>query len=125
MTETGLTDGAKCNVCGTIIKEQEIIPISEFEIVYNIYGNDTYLENLYLNGEIENSNPVSYSSEIGLTKFKNLNVPGYVFEGWYDAPGSNGEVVKSIPAGTTGEIEVYAKWTLVEYKIYFVLHFHF
>ncbi len=119
MTETGLTDGAKCNVCGTIIKEQEIIPISEFEIVYNIYGNDTYLENLYLNGEIENSNPVSYSSEIGLTKFKNLNVPGYVFEGWYDAPGSNGEVVKSIPAGTTGEIEVYAKWTLVEYKIYF------
>ena len=26
-TETGLTDGSKCSVCGTILKEQEVIPV--------------------------------------------------------------------------------------------------
>ncbi len=117
--DEGLTDGIRCTICETVIKEQEIIPISEYAIVYNVYGNDTYLKNLYLNGKIENANPVSYSSEVGVAKFKNLKVPGYVFEGWYDAPGSSGEIVKSIPAGTTGEFEVYAKWTLVEYEVIF------
>ena len=28
-TETGLTDGSKCSVCGTILEEQEIIPVKE------------------------------------------------------------------------------------------------
>ena len=28
-TETGLTDGSKCSVCGTILEEQEVIPVKE------------------------------------------------------------------------------------------------
>ncbi|MBE6755544.1 MAG: hypothetical protein E7555_03690 [Ruminococcaceae bacterium] len=117
-TEEGLTDGKKCNACGKVTVEQEPIPISEYEIVYDIAGNDTYLASLSDNGKIKNPNPVSYSTGTGL-KLKNISVPGYTFEGWYDAPGSSGEIVKEIPAGTTGEFEVYAKWSLVEYEVIF------
>ena len=73
---------------------------------------------LIKDGSITNPNPVSYSTTSGL-KLKNISVPGYTFEGWYDAPGASGEIVKEIVAGTTGEVELYAKWTKVVYTITF------
>lgn len=119
MTETGLSDGLKCSVCKTVIKEQEVIPISEFEIKYHIDDNDTYIKKLYESGVLVNPNHASYSSTTGINRLENLTVAGYTFEGWYDAPGSSGEIVKSIPANTTGKIELYAKWTKVTYWVYF------
>jgi uncharacterized repeat protein (TIGR02543 family) len=43
-----------------------------------------------------------------------LDVPtkdGYTFEGWYDNVGLTGTAVTTIPAGSTGNKEYWAKWT--------------
>lgn len=116
-TSTGLTEGSHCSVCNFVIKKQEVIPKlekNEYAITYHIANNDNYLQSL----EIVNSNPNTYTSEDGL-KLSNLNVDGYIFDGWYDGEGANGELVKSIPIGTKGNIDLYAKWTLREYSVQF------
>jgi len=116
----GLTDGAKCSVCGKITKEQGVIPAlerKEYSIKYYPFNNDSYLQNV----GVENENPLVYSCDSAL-KLKNLKVDGYVFDGWYDAEGKSGQLVREISAGSVagGEtIELYAKWSLVEYKVQF------
>lgn len=87
---------------------------AEYQITYHIPGNDEYLQAQ----TIENPNPDSYSSAVGL-KLKEPEVPGYIFEGWFDGAGSYAELVKEIKVGTTGEMELYAKWSPVTYTITF------
>ena len=115
----GLTDGAKCDICGEVLIEQKPIPISEYAIKYYIGDGDAYLENLYNTGEINNSNPSSYSSETGVDKLYNLNVPGYIFGGWYTMSDGQGELYTKIEPGEKGLIELYAYMTPREYTVQF------
>lgn len=116
----GLTDGEKCSVCGKVTKEQEPIPAlerKEYSIKYYPFNNDSYLQNV----GVENENPLTYSCDSTL-KLKNLKVDGYIFDGWYDAEGKSGQLVREIPAGSVedGEtVELYAKWSLKEYEVIF------
>jgi len=94
---TGLTEGSHCSVCGEVLVAQKVLPKlekDEYSITYYISNNDSYLAGI----TIENPNPSVYTAEDGL-RLANLNVPGYVFEGWYDGAGSNGELVKTIAKG--------------------------
>lgn len=115
----GLTEGSKCSVCGIYLKTPEPIePPEEHEytITYHLSNGDEYLAQQM----IENSNPVVYTSENGVTRFNNPSVAGYQFLGWYDLPsGDAAENVKSIPVGTTGNIDLYARWEKISYKVNF------
>lgn len=116
-TSTGLTEGSHCSVCDKVIIEQQVVPKlekNEYSITYNIYNNDSYLQSV----GVENTNPLVYTSEEGL-KLANLKSPGYIFDGWYDGQGANGELVKAIPVGAKGDIELFARWSRVEYTVQF------
>ena len=113
----GYTEGTRCSVCGEILEGHEPygpLEKNEYPITYHLYADDAYLQSV----GVENPNPDSYISQDGL-RLQNIRAEGYVFEGWYDGEGANGELVKTIPAGTTGEVELYAKWTEREYTINF------
>ena len=97
--------------------EPDTLPVlgeDEYYITYHIAGDDKYLQSV----EINNPNPLYYRSGDGL-RLLNISVDGYVFEGWYDGEGTSAEKIKEIPAGTQGEVELYARWTLKEYTIQF------
>lgn len=117
--KTGLTEGSHCSTCKAVLKKQEVIPKlqkTEYSITYHISNGDEYLAQQ----TIQNDNPATYTSEEGISKFSNPSVPGYQFLGWYDLPsGDAAENVKSIPAGTTGNIDLYAKWEKLSYKVNF------
>ena len=114
----GLTAGSHCSTCNTVLQAQEEVPMlqkTEYAITYDLYNGDTYLQSI----GVTNNNPSVYASEDGL-QLKNLKATGYKFLGWYDLPaGSNAEIVKSIPAGTKGEIELYAHWEKEVYEVEF------
>lgn len=114
--DTGFEGGTYCSVCNEVLSERRVIPKLEqnqYSITY--YVNNDYLENK----DIENQNPRSYTSEQGIASLLNIQADGYVFEGWYDGPGSSANKVLSIPIGSTGNKELYAHWTTREYTIQF------
>ena len=114
-TTEGKTEGSHCSVCGEIIVPQKTIEPSENSITYNIAGENPYLQKQIIN----NPNPLTYSSSSSL-KLKNITCPGYQFLGWYDLPdGDNADIIKEIPAGSAGEVELYAWWKPVTYNIEF------
>lgn len=85
----------------------------EYAISYSIYGDDPYLQNF----TISNPNPDTYDSAQGIAHFSSLSKTGYTFEGWYDSPDDDGTPVEYIPAGTTGDITLYAHWSKLVYNV--------
>ena len=119
----GLTDGSMCSVCHKVLVPQTIIPQLEpeqYSISYVLHGYDPYLQTIVITNHPDNPN--GYGDN-GVAKFeKPLDVPGYVFQGWYDAPGANGVEVKSIPAGSTGSRTLYARWSQNTYDVTYRLY---
>ena len=68
------------------------------------------------------ANPTTYTVESDIT----LPTPtrdGYDFGGWYGNEDFEGDKITSIdPAATHTNVELYAKWTLAEYKITYTLN---
>lgn len=115
----GLTEGSHCAVCNKVLVPQTVIPQlekKEYSITYHLSNGDEYLAQQC----IENDNPATYVSEEGVTRFTNPSVAGYQFLGWYDLPsGDAAENIKSIPAGSTGNVDLYARWEKIQYKVSF------
>lgn len=116
-TETGLTEGAHCSECKTILVKQNEIPklnSEEYAITYHLYNGDVYLQK----ADIKNPNPDTYNSETGMILDK-LECDGYIFEGWYDGEGEKANLVTGIAKGEKRNLDLYARWTAREYTITF------
>ena len=77
----------------------------------------TYTITYHLNGGTNHaSNPATYNIEQAVT----LQAPTKneaTFEGWYSHPNFAGEKITTIAQGTTGDIELYAKWAETTYAV--------
>ncbi len=109
----------KGNYAGTVEKtltvepDASYVPEGSYAITYYLFDGEEYIRKT----GVSNPNPAYYSSSQGLT-LKNLSLPGYTFNGWYDSEGGEDSVrVRTIPKGSEGEIELYARWTPRTYTV--------
>ena len=103
----GLTEGAHCAVCDTVLIAQEIIPVlvpSECSVTYT-----------NLNGA-EANNPEKYMSNIGVKSLSDPSDIGYEFLGWYDNDGNKLDYIEP----DSGNIVLQARWgNAITYHIYY------
>ncbi len=83
----------------------------EYTITYNLDGGAT-------------TNPTTYTVESETITLTDPTNDGYTtFEGWYDNAEFTGNVITEIPTGSTGDKELWAKWTTpIEYSITYNLN---
>jgi uncharacterized repeat protein (TIGR02543 family) len=62
-------------------------------------------------GENNPDNPDSYTVESPAITLLNAGRPGYGFAGWFDNAGFIDAPVSVIPAGSTGALKLFARWT--------------
>ena len=106
-TSSGWTEGSHCSVCNEVIIVQQEVPMLEAATHSISYRN--------LQGAA-NPEPTSYKETEGLLEMPVPVRAGYEFIGWYDAS-VGGNVVDYIPAGSTKDYILYARWEVEEYSI--------
>lgn len=81
----------------------ELIP---YTITYNLNG-----------GTNHEDNPSGYNVTTATITLQAPSRDNYTFEGWYDNSSFTGSAVTSIPLGSTGNKELWAKWSETPYTI--------
>ena len=102
--------------------EQEVKNLSQEDVTIIILYAQWVLEGNYLisynlnEGTNSLENPTSYTIETETIILKNPTKEGYTFVSWQD---EQGNIVKEIPTGTTGDITLYAQWKANTYEVRF------
>ncbi len=72
-------------------------------------------------GKNSSSNPKSYTIKSATINLANPKRSGYKFEGWYTSSSYRTKVT-SIPKGSTGKKTFYAKWSILTYRLTYILN---
>ena len=81
---------------------------TQYTITYNLGG-----------GTNHGDNPTTYTVESAAIALGAATRTGYQFGGWYASADCSGDAVTTIATGTTGDVELWAKWTANRYAIAF------
>lgn len=87
-------------------------------ILYAKWNSEPYNLSYELNGGTNAiENPSTYNIESATFTLKDPQRVGYTFEGWYTDVDLKNNVSNVITKGTTGNINLYAKWNAITYKL--------
>ena len=89
--------------------------------IYAQWALDEYIITYHNANGITNTNAKTYTVETDTFEIFDISKNGYTFGGWY-SDSEFGTKITEIAKGTTGNIDLYAKWTPVEYTIEYVLY---
>lgn len=90
--------------------------------VYAKWAINTYTLKYKLNGgTLKKANPKTYRVNSSTITLRNPSRKGYSFKGWYSDSKYKNRVTK-VTKGSTGSKTLYAKWTVVNYKITYKLN---
>ncbi len=78
-----------------------------YSVTYNLNG-----------GTMLSANPETYTCESAVALFAPEKV-GHTFAGWYADAQFTGDAIAAIPAGSHGDLQFFAKWTVNSYRITF------
>lgn len=94
-------------------------PVSVHPILHAAYENTEYPITYHLDGGTNHpDNPLTYTIVSPSLYLNAPEKPGYRFMGWYTDPGLQ-NAIDSIGHGSTGGLDLYAKWELIHYSIYY------
>ena len=114
-----LVDGWRDGPNGTeIVPAGSSVTLDKDTVFYAEWVPETYQITYLLAGGTVTGNPESYTIESSNITLKNPARTGYTFTGWSgtDLSGSNNTDV-TIQAGSTGDREYTAHWTVEDYKV--------
>ncbi len=89
--------------------------------LYAVWIKAAYTITYNLNGGSNNiNNPAGYDVTDGAITLADPTRAGYTFKGWYTDSALQNKI-STIPAGSTGNLELYAKWEIITYTITYVM----
>ena len=105
VTTSGYTATASVTFNGTSYTDTKSL-VTNYNITYVLNG-----------GTNASGNPSTYADNVGVSSFAAPTREHYTFGGWYDNANCIGTPVTSIPAGSSGDKTLYAKWTINSYTV--------
>jgi uncharacterized repeat protein (TIGR02543 family) len=81
----------------------------------------TYDITYVMDGGTNGSNPSGYTIETSTITLSDPIKEGHTFGGWYDHSDFTGDSITQILLGTTGPINLHAKWTINQYTVHYAI----
>lgn len=107
------------NGTGVLLNAQSVVELEDSHTLYARWTPIVYTITYQLNGGTNNpANPATYTIESGAINLADADKPGNTFVGWFGDAAFN-SAYATIPAGSTGNKTVYAKFGGPEYTVTF------
>ena len=91
------------------------------KVLYAKFEINTYTITYNVDGGTNGGNPATYTVEDAKITLADGVKQGYTFAGWYTEAEFTNQVTE-IAAGSTGDVELFAKYTITTYQITYVLN---